>query len=127
MGGRAAAPEVTEADHLRYLRPSRYAESDRLEAVLPRYDIVFATARMALEAAVVGCAVVVVDGRGFAGMLRSENLQADSFARDYHMTTEIAAMIAHSRAEAPDSRSSPSRAQSRALRPSAMPAAYRYM
>jgi transglutaminase-like putative cysteine protease len=33
VGGRAAAPEVTEADHLRYLRPSRYAESDRLEAV----------------------------------------------------------------------------------------------
>ena len=31
---------------------------------------------MALEAAVVGCAVVVADGRGFAGMLRSENLKA---------------------------------------------------
>jgi transglutaminase-like putative cysteine protease len=31
VGGRA--PEVTEADHLRYLRPSRYAESDRLAAV----------------------------------------------------------------------------------------------
>jgi hypothetical protein len=50
--------------------------SDQLEKVLPRYDIVFATARMALEAATVGCAVVVADGRGFAGMLRSENLQA---------------------------------------------------
>jgi hypothetical protein len=50
--------------------------SDQIEKVLPRYDIVFATARMALEAAVVGCAVVVVDGRGFAGMLRSENLKA---------------------------------------------------
>jgi hypothetical protein len=31
---------------------------------------------MALEAAAVGCAVVVVDGRGFAGMLRTENLNA---------------------------------------------------
>jgi transglutaminase-like putative cysteine protease len=31
--GRAARPEVTEADRLSYLRPSRYAESDRLSAV----------------------------------------------------------------------------------------------
>ncbi|HXP57068.1 MAG TPA: transglutaminase family protein [Streptosporangiaceae bacterium] len=31
--GHAAAPEVTEADRLSYLRPSRYAESDRLGAV----------------------------------------------------------------------------------------------
>ena len=50
--------------------------SDQLENILPRYDIVFATARMALEAAAVGCAVVVADGRGFAGMLRTENLKA---------------------------------------------------
>ena len=56
--------------------PQRGELSDQLEKVLPRYDIVFATARMALEAAAVGCAVVVVDGRGFAGMLRSENLKA---------------------------------------------------
>jgi len=33
LGGRAFRPEVTEADRLRYLRPSRYAESDRLAAV----------------------------------------------------------------------------------------------
>jgi hypothetical protein len=58
------------------LGPAAREMSDRLEKVLPRYDIVFATARMALEAAAVGCAVVVVDGRGFAGMLRSENLKA---------------------------------------------------
>jgi hypothetical protein len=58
------------------LGPATGEVSDQLEKILPRYDIVFATARMALEAAVVGCAVVVVDGRGFAGMLRSENLQA---------------------------------------------------
>ena len=31
--GCAAAPEVTETDRLSYLRPSRYAESDRLAAV----------------------------------------------------------------------------------------------
>jgi hypothetical protein len=58
------------------LGPATREMSDQLETVLPRYDIVFATARMALEAAAVGCAVVVVDGRGFAGMLRSEGLQA---------------------------------------------------
>lgn len=48
--------------------------TDRLEEVLPRYDIVVATARMALEAAAVGCAVVVGDGRGFAGLLTTRNL-----------------------------------------------------
>ncbi len=48
--------------------------TDRLEQELPRYDLVFATARMALEAAAVGCAVVVVDGRGFAGALTAANL-----------------------------------------------------
>jgi glycosyltransferase involved in cell wall biosynthesis len=58
------------------LGPATREFSDQLEKVLPRYDIVFATARMALEAAAVGCAVVVADGRGFAGMLRSENLKA---------------------------------------------------
>ncbi|MEA2943823.1 MAG: hypothetical protein QOD09_4352 [Bradyrhizobium sp.] len=58
------------------LGPATAEMSDQLEKILPRYDIVFATARMALEAAAVGCAVVVADGRGFAGMLRSENLKA---------------------------------------------------
>jgi hypothetical protein len=58
------------------LGPATAEMSDQLEKVLPGYDIVFATARMALEAAAVGCAVVVADGRGFAGMLRSENLKA---------------------------------------------------
>jgi hypothetical protein len=58
------------------LGPATGEMSDQIEKILPRYDIVFATARMALEAAAVGCAVVVADGRGFAGMLRSENLNA---------------------------------------------------
>ena len=49
--------------------------SVELERDLPNYDIVFATARGALEAAAVGCSVVVCDGRGFAGMLTSENLE----------------------------------------------------
>ncbi len=48
--------------------------SDRLEDIFPNYDIVFATARMALEAAFAGCAVVVCDERGMAGMLTSDNV-----------------------------------------------------
>lgn len=47
-----------------------------IETVLGDYDLVFATARMALEAAATGCAVVVCDDRGFAGMLTSCNLPA---------------------------------------------------
>jgi hypothetical protein len=43
-------------------------EVDDLHARLGHYDVVFATARMALEALAVGCAVVVVDGRGLAGL-----------------------------------------------------------
>ncbi len=43
-------------------------EVDDLHVQLRTYDLVFATARMALEAMAVGCAVVVVDGRGLAGL-----------------------------------------------------------
>ena len=46
-------------------------EVDDLHARLTHYDVVFATARMALEALAVGCAVVVVDGRGLAGLATS--------------------------------------------------------
>jgi hypothetical protein len=44
-------------------------EVDDLHARLRHYDVVFATARMALEALAVGCAVVAVDGRGLAGLV----------------------------------------------------------
>ncbi len=44
-------------------------EVEDLHARLGQYDLVFATARMALEALAVGCAVVVVDGRGLAGLV----------------------------------------------------------
>jgi glycosyltransferase involved in cell wall biosynthesis len=71
---RAACAKAGLALH--ELGPATREFSDQLENVLPRYDIVFATARMALEAAAVGCAVVVVDGRGFAGMLCCKNLKA---------------------------------------------------
>jgi glycosyltransferase involved in cell wall biosynthesis len=56
------------------LGPATARVSEHLEQELPRYDLVFATARMALEAACVGCAVVVADDRGFAGMLTEARL-----------------------------------------------------
>lgn len=43
------------------------------EAVLGAYDLVFAKARTAIEAMAVGCAVVVCDFRGIAGLVRSDN------------------------------------------------------
>jgi 8-oxo-dGTP pyrophosphatase MutT (NUDIX family) len=46
-------------------------EVDDLYARLGQYDVVFATARMALEALAIGCSVVVVDGRGLAGLATS--------------------------------------------------------
>jgi hypothetical protein len=41
---------------------------------LSGYDLVFASARSALEAMAAGCAVIVVDGRGLAGMVTRENV-----------------------------------------------------
>lgn len=75
-GHEAAVREVcTEAGiALDLLGPATGRVTDRLEDELPEYDIVFATARMALEAAFVGCSVVVVDGRGFAGLLTAASL-----------------------------------------------------
>jgi hypothetical protein len=46
------------------------------ENVLPEYDLVFARARCALEAAAVGNAVVVCDSRGLAGMMTGQSLDA---------------------------------------------------
>ncbi len=48
--------------------------SSTIEKELVDYDVVFATGRSALEAACCGCAVVVCDDRGCAGMLRMSNL-----------------------------------------------------
>lgn len=47
---------------------------DDLPARLPAYDIVIATARMAKEAIAAGCAVVVCDHRGFAGLTTTDVL-----------------------------------------------------
>jgi glycosyltransferase involved in cell wall biosynthesis len=48
------------------------AEPERL---LQEFDIVFAKARSAIEAMAVGCAVVVADTSGLAGMVDSNNVQ----------------------------------------------------
>lgn len=50
--------------------PVRYPETK-----LPQYDLVFAKARCALEAMAVGCAVVVTDYAGLAGMVTTQNMQ----------------------------------------------------
>ena len=47
---------------------------DHPERLLPQYDIVFAKARCALEALATGCAVVVADAGGLAGMVTPTNL-----------------------------------------------------
>ena len=50
------------------------AVARRPEAMLGRYDVVFGKGRAALEALAVGCAVVVLDQRGIAGMVTSDRL-----------------------------------------------------
>jgi hypothetical protein len=47
-----------------------------LPARLVQYALVFAIGRMALEAMAVGCAVVVVDGHGLAGLVTSDMVSA---------------------------------------------------
>ena len=67
---------VSQGVELVELGPATGRISDAIENELPNYDLVFATARMALEAAAVGCAVIVCDARGFAGYLSAERLDA---------------------------------------------------
>jgi hypothetical protein len=49
-------------------------EVEDLPPLLRGYDLVFASARSALEAMAAGCAVIVVDGRGLAGLVTRENV-----------------------------------------------------
>ena len=48
---------------------------DAPEDVLPKYDIVFASALSALEAMASGCATIVCDARGLAGMVTPERFE----------------------------------------------------
>ena len=45
------------------------------ERVLPKYDIVFAKAKAAMEAMATGAAVIICDFRGLGGMVSSQNFQ----------------------------------------------------
>ena len=56
--------------------PAAGNEVDNLPAFFRECDLVFASARSALEALAVGCAVIVLDGRGFAGLVTSETVSA---------------------------------------------------
>ena len=47
-------------------------EVDTLPAHFRAHDLVFASARAALEALAAGCAVILLDGRGFAGLVTSD-------------------------------------------------------
>jgi hypothetical protein len=73
-------------------------EVDNLPAVLPAYDLVFASARGALEALASGCAVIVVDGRGLAGLVTAANVASwceNNFGlRLLHRPITTAALVA---------------------------------
>jgi hypothetical protein len=49
-------------------------EITNLSSRLSDYDLVFASARSALEALAAGCAVIVIDGRGLAGLVTQDNV-----------------------------------------------------
>ena len=69
------------------------------EAELPRYDLVFARGRSALEAAAVGAAVVPCDLRGMAGMLTSASLAAMRALNFGMRTLQIPVTVANVLAE----------------------------
>jgi hypothetical protein len=49
-------------------------EITNLSTRLGDYDLVFASARSALEALAAGCSVIVIDGRGLAGLVTHDNV-----------------------------------------------------
>jgi hypothetical protein len=57
---------------LSIIGPAAGNEVDDLPAFFRKHDLVFASARSALEALAFGCAVIVLDWRGFAGLVTSE-------------------------------------------------------
>jgi hypothetical protein len=71
------------------------------EQHLVQFDLVFASARAALEALCCGCAVVACDGRGCAGLVTSENypaLRANNFGlRALTMPLSVDRLIAEVR------------------------------
>jgi hypothetical protein len=77
----AAAPVIRAACEalsidLETLGPQAGSEVEDPERHLVEFDLVFASARSALEGLCCGCAVIACDGRGLAGMVTSENFAA---------------------------------------------------
>jgi hypothetical protein len=60
--------------HVDAVGPAAGAEIADLPARLRGYDLVFASARSALEAMAAGCAVIVIDGRGLAGLVTHDKV-----------------------------------------------------
>jgi hypothetical protein len=80
FGKAAAAPEVRLACEqlgiaFEAIGPAAGRISTAPERELVQYDLVFASARAALEALCCGCAVIVCDSRGFAGLATSRNFE----------------------------------------------------
>jgi hypothetical protein len=81
FGKAAAVPELrTACEQLGIQFDAIGAATGRIstaaEQELVAYDLVFASARSALEAMCCGCAVIVCDPRGFAGLVTSRNFEA---------------------------------------------------
>jgi hypothetical protein len=81
--------------HLDVVGPAVGDQIDDLPARLPGYDLVFASARSALEAMAVGCAVIVIDGRGFAGLVTESNV-ASMYENNFGLRTLSRAFSADS-------------------------------
>lgn len=80
FGKAAAVPELWSACdrlglRLEAIGRARGNVRDYPEQELVQYDLVFASARSALEAICCGCAVIVCDPRGFAGLVTSKNYE----------------------------------------------------
>ena len=79
FGKAAAVPELRTACEQLGIQFDAIGPAGRVskfpEQELVCYDLVFASARAALEALCCGCAVIVCDSRGFAGMVTSGNFE----------------------------------------------------
>jgi glycosyltransferase involved in cell wall biosynthesis len=77
----AVAPAIraacaAHAIELETIGPQAGREVEDPERHLVEFDLVFASARAALEGLCCGCAVIACDGRGLAGMVTAENFAA---------------------------------------------------
>jgi hypothetical protein len=81
FGKAAAVPQLRAACEQRGIAYEAIGRAggrvtSRPEQELVEFDLVFASARAALEALCCGCAVIVCDARGFGGLVTSDNFAA---------------------------------------------------